>query len=64
MDDLLEQYVVFRQEGKSNNNYFKTLNYLVSVYEHLGGILTHGTAFSVEVAAIVVLRVLKIQPLQ
>lgn len=53
LDDAMEQYVIFRQEGKSNDNYFKAFNSVVSVYEHLGGTLTHGTAFETEIAAIV-----------
>ena len=53
LDDSLEQYLVFRQEGKSNDDYFKAFNGLVSVYEHLGGTLTHGNAFDTEIADIV-----------
>ena len=50
LDDALEQYVMFRQDTKSNDDYFKAFNGLVSVYEHLGGTLTHGKAFEVEMA--------------
>ena len=46
-----EQYVIFRQDKKSNDDYFKAFNGVVSVYEHLGGTLTHGTAFEAEMAA-------------
>jgi hypothetical protein len=51
LDDALEQYVTFRQDTKSNDDYFKAFNGVVSVYEHLGGTLTHGKAFEVEMAA-------------
>jgi len=50
LDDALEQYVTFRQDTKSNDDYFKAFNEVVSVYEHLGGTLTHGTAFEVEMS--------------
>ena len=45
LDDALEQYVVFRQDMISNDDYFKAFIGVVSVYEHLSGTLTHGTAF-------------------
>lgn len=51
LDDAQEQYVVFRQDRKSNDDYFKAFIGVVSVYEHLGGVFTHGTAFQVEIAA-------------
>ena len=35
---------------KSNNDYFKAFIGVVSIYEHLGGILIHGTAFEAEMA--------------
>ena len=47
----LEQYIVFRQDTKSNDDYFKAFIGVVSIYEHLGGTLTHGTAFEIEIAA-------------
>jgi len=34
--NTLERYIVFRQEGKSNDDYFKAFNSLVSMYEHFG----------------------------
>ena len=51
LNDALEQYVVFRQDSKSNDDYFKAFNRVVSVDEHLGRTLTHGTAFEIEIAA-------------
>ena len=51
LDDAQEQYVIFRQENKSNDDYFKAFIGVVSVYEHLGGVFTHGTAFQVEIAS-------------
>jgi len=51
LDDAQEQYVIFRQDKKSNDDYFKAFIGVVSVYEHLGGVFTHGTAFKVEIAA-------------
>jgi len=52
-DDGLEQNVVFCQEAKSNNDYFKAFNSLVSVYEHLGRTLIQGTAFDDEIDTLV-----------
>lgn len=55
LGDSLEQFIVFRQEVKSNNdNYFKVFNGLVSVYDYLGGTLMHGTGLDAEVAATIV----------
>jgi len=51
LDDALKQYVVFRQDTKSNDDYFKAFIGVTSIYEHLGGTLTHGTAFEIEIAA-------------
>ena len=44
---------MFRQDSKSNDDYFKAFNGVVSVYEHLSGTLTHGTAFETEIATTV-----------
>ena len=52
-NNTFEQYIVLHREAKSNDDYFKAFNIIVSVYEHLGGTLVHGTAFDDETKAIV-----------
>jgi len=53
LHDALEQYIIFRQDTKSNGDIFKAFNSLVSVYEHLSGTLVHGTAYDDEINTIV-----------
>jgi hypothetical protein len=53
LNDALKQYIIFRQELKSNDDYFKAFSNIISVYKHFGGTLTHGTTFDAEIADMV-----------
>ena len=53
LDDALEQFITSCQDTKSNDDFFKAFNSLVSIYEHLGGTLVHGNAFNDEMNTII-----------
>ena len=55
LDDALEFLMNLRQDGLSVDDFSKAFTAAVLSYEHLGGTITHGTAFDSEVEAEVAL---------